>query len=153
MKPQSRHNTGSKGFTLIELMVTVAIVAIIAAIALPSYTNQVRKSRRVEARSALLDMAAREERYNTVNFVYSDVADQLGYATALPLLVPSAVTQYYSVRPVLTTSPAGYLLTATPVGDQVNDACGAFTLSDLGVQALVVNGAAGSVAQVADCWK
>ncbi len=51
-----------KGFTLIELMVTIMVAAILAAIAVPSYTSQIRKSRRTEARNAVLDAAAREER-------------------------------------------------------------------------------------------
>lgn len=152
-KQQPGHGLKPTGFTLIEIMITVAIVAIISAIALPSYTKQVRKSRRVDAKSAVLDMAARLERYNTVNFVYSVSEKDLGYATPMPISVPSITAPYYRVHAVLTTSPPGYLLTATPVGDQVNDSCGAFTLSDLGVQALVIDGAAGSAAQVAECWK
>lgn len=151
--PQFARGLKPRGFTLIEMMMVVVIVGIISAIALPSYTNQVRKSRRVEAKTALLDMAAREERHNTVNFVYSVSEKDLGYAMPMPISVPSLTAPYYQVQPVLTTGPAGYLLTATPVGDQAKDSCGTFTLSDLGVQALVINGAAGSAAQNADCWK
>ena len=56
------HKTGTAGFTLIELMVTVAIVAILATIAATSYTSQVMKSRRTDARNVLLDLAGREEK-------------------------------------------------------------------------------------------
>ncbi len=59
------------GFTLIELMVTLVVASILLAIAVPSYQAQVRKSRRTEARNAVMDLAAREERYFSVNNDYS----------------------------------------------------------------------------------
>jgi type IV pilus assembly protein PilE len=139
-----------RGFTLIEVMITVAIVAIMAAIALPAYTGQIRKSRRGDAKSALLDMAARLERYNTVNFVYTNSAVALGYA-ADPVVVPNpAPNGYYQITIALGTGSTSYLLTAAPVSgtDQVNDTCKSFTLTDLGVQAL-----SGATSSVADCWK
>src|SRR3954466_15994752 len=67
------------GFTLIELMVTLVVAAILISIAVPSYQTQVRKSRRTEARNAVMDLAAREERYYSVNNAYTDAALELGY--------------------------------------------------------------------------
>jgi type IV pilus assembly protein PilE len=72
----------SSGFTLIELMVTVGIVTILATIAVTSYTSQVQKSRRTEAKSALLDLAGREERLFSTTNVYSSDEAYLGYATS-----------------------------------------------------------------------
>ena len=137
-----------RGFTLIEMLITVAIVAIIAAVAMPAYSNQIRKSRRGDAKSALLDMAARLERYNTVNFVYTNSAIALGYV-ADPVVVPNPVPNaYYQINITLGTGSTSYLLTAAPLSDQVNDSCKSFTLTDLGVQGL-----SGASSSVADCWK
>ena len=57
------------GFTLIELMIVVVVLTLLAAIAIPTYSNQIRKSRRSEAKSALLDLAGREERFMATNGV------------------------------------------------------------------------------------
>ena len=71
--------TIAKGFTLIELMITVAVVAILGSIAMASYTSQIQKSRRTDARSAVMDLAGREEKlFSTVN-AYSGTASDLGY--------------------------------------------------------------------------
>ena len=68
-----RQQHGVHGFTLIELMVTVAIVAILSAIAYPAYTEYILKSRRTDAKNALLDLAARQERFYSLNNKYSIV--------------------------------------------------------------------------------
>ena len=86
----------SRGMTLIELMIVVVIVSILASIAVPSYIQQVRKSRRVQAKTALLDLAGREERYfstsaNGAN--YSPNADGSGLHRRLRVAPPGgAVT-------------------------------------------------------------
>ncbi|MDV7393712.1 type IV pilin protein, partial [Arthrospira platensis SPKY1] len=68
-----RNRTMSVGFTLIEVMIVVAIIAILAAIAYPSYQEQVRKSRRADAKVSLLDAVQRQERFFTVNNQYTGV--------------------------------------------------------------------------------
>ena len=68
------------GFTLIELMITVAIIAILAAIAYPAYTDQIRKGKRAECRSGLLQSMQQQERYYTQFNKYADFAN--GAATA-----------------------------------------------------------------------
>lgn len=71
----------SRGFSLIELMVVVVIATILVAIAVPMYTSQVQQSRRTDARTALLDLAGREERYLSTNPAgYTNVAANLGYS-------------------------------------------------------------------------
>ena len=67
----------TSGFTLIELMITVAILAIIAAVAIPSYSSYVDRGKRAEARTALLDIAARQERYYSNNRQYADQLSKL----------------------------------------------------------------------------
>jgi type IV pilus assembly protein PilE len=126
----------SSGFTLIELVIAMVIAAILAAIAIPSYSNYVRKSRRTEAKTALLDMASLEERlYSTTN-TYSSTPSDLGYAGTLPITVGSG---YYTVNvtsaPATNVNPATYTLTASAVLDQLKDTnCQTFAVNQQGVQ-------------------
>jgi type IV pilus assembly protein PilE len=145
----------SFGFTLIELMVTVAIVTILATIAVTSYTSQIQKSRRTEAKSALLDLAGREERLFSTTNAYTSDASFLGYATATtPMTNINFGNGYYKLTAVAPdpSQAAGtptYLLTAAPVPGttQANDtACGSFSVNQLGVQ--TVSG----TATVGSCW-
>src|SRR5882724_411021 len=69
----------SRGFTLVELMVVIVIASILMAIAIPSYKNSIRKSRRTDAKTALLDLAGREERFFSTNGRYSQTPAELGY--------------------------------------------------------------------------
>jgi type IV pilus assembly protein PilE len=140
----------SLGFTLIELMVTVAIVSILATIAVTSYSSQVLKSRRTEAKSALLDLAGREERLFSTTNAYSNLEASLGYAPAASTAVMTGMAfgnGYYTLTAATGNPPTTYLLTATPVGNQLNDAlCGAFSLNQLGQQ--TVSG----TSPAATCW-
>lgn len=70
-----------KGFTLIELMVTVAVIGILAAVAYPAYTDQIRKGKRAEARAALMNMLQQQERYMTQRNTYLEVANTSANAT------------------------------------------------------------------------
>jgi type IV pilus assembly protein PilE len=145
----------SSGFTLIELMVTVAIVTILATIAVTSYTSQVQKSRRTEAKSALLDLAGREERlYSTTNAYSMDEAF-LGYATVSTQMTNMTFgNRYYTLTavvpdPAQAAGIASYILTATPVAgnSQASDTtCKAFSVNQLGVQTVTGTGTAAS------CW-
>ena len=144
-----------KGFSLIELMVAVAILGILAAIAVPAYQASVRKSRRTEARTALLDLAGREEKFNSATNTYSQDFTQLGWAADLhPMPLGSG---NYTIDVKVVTPKAGsglpytYLLTVVPAGgsDQINDTpCQKFTVDQLGTQ-LSTDGAADTTAT---CW-
>jgi type IV pilus assembly protein PilE len=126
----------SSGFTLVELIVAMVIAAILAAVAIPAYSNYVRKARRTDAKTALLDMASLEERYFSVNNSYSITATDLGY-TAYPVTVGSG---YYTIaQPTVvaatTAAAATFSLTATATGDQTKDTqCQTFTLTSAGSQ-------------------
>lgn len=136
------------GFTLIELMIVVAVVAILAAIAFPSYQEHVRKSRRASAKTALLDIASREERYYTLNNSYTSLPGNLGVA-AFPAPVPAdTASPYYNVS-VVAADATSYSLQAVPTGPQAADDCGTYTLNQLGVQGITGNSASMSAAT---CW-
>jgi type IV pilus assembly protein PilE len=143
-------NHRSAGFTLIELMVTVAIVSILATIAVTTYSNQVLKSRRTEAKSALLDLAGREERLFSTNNAYSSDEAFLGYAAAAgtPMTNMNFGNRYYQLTATVPPlNPTTYVLTANPVGNQANDrTCGSLIVNQLGVQTVTGTGT------VASCW-
>jgi type IV pilus assembly protein PilE len=130
------------GFTLVELMTTIVIAAILLSIAVPSYTSQVRKSRRTEARTAVLDLATREERYFSVNNNYSAKDFDLGYggtSTSSAAIAGLPVGGgYYTVTvttPAAAAGQAGFLIVATAVGSQAKDTqCLTFSVDQSGLQ-------------------
>ena len=140
------------GFTLIELMVAVAVVGVLSALAFPAYDQYIKKSRRTDAKNALLDLAAREERYYSLNNQYSTNPSNLGYAsTSFPMNVQTSNSAYYQLNLSAPTPMAAALPTfaasAVPLGSQVNDRCGSYTLDHLGVQ-----GNNGNTTTSAECW-
>lgn len=134
----------SQGFTLIELMITVAIIGILAAIAYPSYTESVRKAKRKDAVFALTDIANRLERYYTENNKYTG-------ATITNLGLSSSITPdglYTLSVPSLTATT--FTVTATPVstGPQAQDSkCGSLSITSTGSK--TATGTLGNV----NCWK
>ena len=117
-----------KGFTLIEMLIAVAIVGILAAIALPSYQQHVIRSNRSAAQSQMMDIANREQQYLLANRAYANKA-----TLAVSYTLPSAVSSKYNYD---ITVGAGtvplFLITFTPTGTQVSD--GNLTLSSEGVK-------------------
>lgn len=126
--------TGTRGFTLVELMIVVAIVGIIFAIALPSYGRYVLRAHRADGQGMLLDIAAREERFLAQNNTYTTII------TAGGLNLGAAISPegYYNlgVAPCAGGVIANcYLITATATGSQATDAeCATITYSSLGVK-------------------
>jgi type IV pilus assembly protein PilE len=151
---RTRAERGNAGFTLVELIVAMVIVATLAAIAIPSYSSYVLKSHRTEAKSALLDLASLEERYFSTANLYSQTPTDLGYnAAATPFPVGSG---WYNITALTTTLPAPpattatYIITATAVGQQANDtACATFTINSAGQQSATGTDPNASV----DCWQ
>jgi type IV pilus assembly protein PilE len=114
------------GFTLIELMVTVLVVAILASIAVPSYLQQVRKSRRSSAKSTMMDIANREQQYLLASRTYADTPALL----ATGYTVPSEVSAYYTWQ-VAGVTATTFTITFTATGTQAADG-GPLTLDQSG---------------------
>jgi type IV pilus assembly protein PilE len=151
----------ASGFTLVELMVTIVIASILLAIAVPAYQSQIRKSRRTEARTALLDLAAREERYFSIYNLYSQLPSDLGYAAptatgttwggvgAIGSGYYTLLVQAFPPIPGSPPTPASYTLTATATGSQLQDTqCQKFVVTNTGAQTATDS----SSANATTCW-
>jgi len=114
--------------TLIELMVAVAIVSILVSIAVPSYALFMKKSRRGEAESALMDIAQREQTYLLDQRAYADLA-------TLNTSVPSDVTAYYTVTmPPPGATPPTFTFTATPKAGTAQAGDNTLTIDNTGAK-------------------
>ena len=130
----------ARGFTLIEVLIVCVIVGVLTAIALPSYQSQVQKSRRSDAKSALVGAAGQMERYFTERGTYATATLGSGGVYA-------ATTQngYYTLS-LANLTVSTYTLRASPAGPHVGDPCGTMTYTDQGVK-----GVTGSLS-VSQCW-
>lgn len=141
------------GVTLIELLITVAILGILAAVAVPSYQEYIRQGNRAEAKGILLETAQFLERNYTTASRYDQ--DSAGNATALPYATspkPGSGTAKYNIAADYTCDTAGqcFSLSATRIagGSMDGDGCGTFVLTNTGAQTLANN-----TLTVADCWQ
>jgi type IV pilus assembly protein PilE len=128
--------------TLIELMVVVVVIGILAAIAYPSYQEQVRKSRRADGKAMLMEKAQQLER------CYTRFASYVGNDPACGIVLPEESEEGYYAISTVARDASSFILTATPQGDQANDAkCGVLRLTNTGAQ-----GSEGVATDANDCW-
>lgn len=152
-----------KGFTLIEMMVVVAIIAILASIAVPSYMQYVLRSHRVEARNALQEMANRLQQNYSITREWNKLGDGTTVKSGDELpkkwkleKTPLDGAVRYEIT-VISISSTEYQLKATAKGAQVNDRCGAFFLDQSGSKKAAIDPAAAVPASSRDpiaieCW-
>ena len=134
-----------RGFTLLELMIVVAIVAVLAAIALPSYRDFILRANRADAKAIMLETAQFMERFYTTNNTYVTPANPTTKDVPTGFKVspkPGAGPVKYNLSFTAAPTASVYVIQAVPLAPQDADKCGTLTLSNTGVQ----------TAAVADCW-
>ena len=135
----------ARGFTLIELMIVAAIVAILAGVAYPSYVESVRRGARAEARAAMLNMAQIQERNFTDRGTYVAVTTSSGAPwSSVNWSGTNQANRKYDIT-VASASSSVYTITATPVSPFSDPTCGNLTLTN--------DGTRGSTGDVTNCWK
>ncbi|WP_293995320.1 type IV pilin protein [Sphaerotilus sp.] len=130
-----------RGFTLVELIIAVAVVGILAAVAMPSYQAHIASSRRSDAKSALLGAAQALERFYTERSTYA------GATLGTTGIYPAASPQGYYTLSIDSQDANGFTLSATRAGAQVGDKCGNYTYDQAGTR-----GVAAATYTAAKCW-
>ncbi len=150
------------GYTLIELLIVVAIIGILASVAIPAYQGSVIRGKRSVAQSGLLDLANRQEQFYLNNKTYTTSMNNLGYTAALVfadggnsavaldqnqgLVVSTSTARVYFVK-INAATAAGYSIAAVPQLGQADDTeCGILTLTSTGART------ESGTATAADCW-
>jgi len=134
----SRRRAG--GFTLVELMITVAIIAILTAFAVPSYTAYVVKANRAAAKSFMVTVANKENQYILDSRVYGVVTTNAEFTSVLGLNIPTEVSSVYNV----TVANVGgntrtFKITAVPIATKANRNDGTMTLDNTGAKTPAAN--------------
>lgn len=137
-----------RGYTLVEIMAAVAIIAILSSMALASYSEHVSRSQRVAARAVMLEAASWMERRFSVHHSYLGNNNQVPVLPVSLSRSPQAGAARYAINLASgQTRAAAYQLHAAPAAPAVADKCGTFTLDHTGARGLI-----GNTASLAECW-
>ena len=147
---RSRITASGQGFTLIELMIVVAVVGVLLALVLPGYAESVRKSHRADGMRNLMELASRQERFYAQNGTYTV---EISASSGLNLGRTTSSEGYYALSVSVSADDCGtktiatcYKLIATPIGGQAKDTkCAALSIDNLGQRS-----ATGSLGD--QCW-
>ena len=152
MRPRVRQ-TSQHGFTLMELIITMVIIGILTAVAIPNYTAYIIRSNRAEARGQLLEMSTWMERWRTERGRYDNPASAGTPPPTPPFPAnwtqspPAPAVAKYTIV-VATPTAIGYTITATPTGVMAGDVCGVLTVNESGQRLFT----AGPGASQDICW-
>jgi type IV pilus assembly protein PilE len=126
----------ARGFTLIELMIVVAIVAILAGLGYPSYLEYVRKSRRADAQSFMSEVVARQQHWLVDRRAYATSITAAPADEGLGMTVPANVSSHYTLTLTTdnATNPPSFTLSAVPAGSQAGEKCGTLGIDQRGVK-------------------
>ncbi len=152
MTPCSVDNPSSRprvraagGFTLIELMITVAVIGILAAIALPSYQDSVRKGRRADAQAFMSEVVARQQHYLLDRRAFAVSLTGAAADNGLAMTVPDSVSRFYDITVDTNNAarPPSFTVTGVPKGAQAVDTCAKLVIDQRGVK---------SASGTGTCW-
>lgn len=131
-----------RGFTLVEVLVVLALLSLLSAAVMPSFQGQLARGRRVDGQQALLALAQRLERH------YADRGTYVGAALGAGGVYPALSASGHYGLTIVDQSADGYTLAATPQGGQAADACGALVYNHLGERSV----SAAATLPTAHCW-
>lgn len=120
--------TQSHGFSLIELMIALAIAGVLLAVAFPSYQDHIRRGRRADTQQFMMNLAQLNQRYFMDNRDYTTTTSDLAPT-------PTSVSDYYTVTIAVDAGPPRkFTVTAAPAGAQVGDKCGTLTINSTNIK-------------------
>jgi len=147
----------ARGFTLIEIMIVIAIVGILVAVAMPSYTSYIARANRADARTQLIQASLFMQKFYAANDSYKTDRSGTTVSNAMPASLknsPATGTALYTLN-VQAANDADFELRMVPVsgGKMSTDKCGSFTINSAGAKNVWINNATGSAALRDECWK
>lgn len=142
----------NKGFTLIELIIVLAITGILAAVAYPSYQHYLTRSRRVEGQTALIDLATRMEEYYAANDTYQTAT--IASTTSNDVLSRTNTQENHYTLAIIQANETTYTISATPIGSQAaNDKrCQTLIYNHIGEKKIAPGPAGTPTGTVEQCW-